>query len=168
MGAAGNSGPHFHLSLRAAGRRVGAGTLARAPAFATHILNMRGEDQMANENDSGNIESGGGTGGGTGGTGPTDAASSSGRPAGAGQGDDLANKLGGGDGNRSGMTGAAGETGDMSAGRSEDDDAAAPAAAGAGGPSAGDVGGMGGAGASTAGSSRPPGGVSPVQNDDGQ
>jgi hypothetical protein len=84
----------------------------------------------------------------------------------AGQGDDLANRLGGGDGARTGLSGAGAATGDMSADRSERTDASAQDAAGAGGPSAGDVGGMGGVRGHTGASSRPPGGVSPVQNDE--
>ena len=81
------------------------------------------------------------------------------------QGDDLANRLGGGDNTRTGLTGAGAATGDMRADRSETSGASAPTAAGAGGPSAGDVGGMGGVRGHTAGSLRPPGGQSPLQND---
>ncbi len=80
-----------------------------------------------------------------------------------GQGDDLANRLGGGDNARTGLTGAGAATGDMRADRSEVTDAAAQNAAGAGGPSAGDVGGMGGVRGGASPSSRPPGGMSPVQ-----
>jgi hypothetical protein len=82
---------------------------------------------------------------------------------GEGQGDDLANRLGGGDNARTGLTGAGAASGDMGADRSERSDASALNAAGAGGPSAGDVGGMGGVRGHTGGSSRPPGGVSPIQ-----
>ncbi|HEX8532693.1 MAG TPA: hypothetical protein VF662_00835 [Allosphingosinicella sp.] len=84
---------------------------------------------------------------------------------GEGQGDDLANRLGGGEGTGAGLTGAGAATGDMNADRSERTKASAQDAAGAGGPSAGDVGGMGGVRGHTAGSSRPPGGQSPLQND---
>jgi hypothetical protein len=84
---------------------------------------------------------------------------------GQGQGDDLANRLGGGDGTRTGLTGAGATSGDMRADRSEATGASAQNAAGAGGPSAGDVGGMGGVRGHTGASSRPPGGMSPVQAD---
>jgi hypothetical protein len=84
---------------------------------------------------------------------------------GEGQGDDLANRLGGDEGTGTGMTGAGSATGDMNADRSERTAASAQNAAGAGGPSAGDVGGMGGVRGHTAASSRPPGGESPLQND---
>jgi hypothetical protein len=80
-----------------------------------------------------------------------------------GQGDDLANRLGGGSGRGTGMTGAGGATGSLDADRSERTDGSALDAAGAGGPSAGDPGGMGGVrahGGSVSG--RPPGGVSPL------
>ncbi len=63
---------------------------------------------------------------------------------GEGQGDDLANRVGGGEGTRTGLTGAGAASGDMNADRSEDTSASAQNAAGAGGASAGDVGGMGG------------------------
>ena len=86
---------------------------------------------------------------------------------GEGQGDDLANRLGGGDGNRTGLTGAGAATGDMNADRSEATAASAQSAAGAGGPSAGDVGGMGGVRGHTGGSGRPPGGSSPLQSEQG-
>lgn len=89
----------------------------------------------------------------------------SGNAAGDGQGDDLANRLGGADGTRTGLTGAGAASGDMRADRSEPSDASAQDSAGAGGPSAGDVGGMGGVRGHTGASSRPPGGVSPVQAD---
>lgn len=86
------------------------------------------------------------------------------------QGDDLADRLGGKEGRGTGTTGAGAATGDMSADRSERTDGSAAAAAGAGGPDAGSPGGMGGArvreGAGT-GSDRPPGGVSPMENDGG-
>ena len=90
----------------------------------------------------------------------------SGDAAGQGQGDDLANRLGGGDGTHTGLTGAGAASGDMRADRSEPTDASAQDAAGAGGPSAGDVGGMGGVRGHTGASSRPPGGMSPVQVDE--
>ncbi len=77
---------------------------------------------------------------------------------GEGQGDDLVNRLGGGEGTGAGLSGAGAGTGDMSAARSERPGSSEPAA-----PSAGDVGGMGGSRASTAGSGRPNGGVSPMQ-----
>jgi len=83
-------------------------------------------------------------------------------PAGEGQGDDLANRLGGGDASRAGLTGGGAATGAMDADRSE-----GTATADAGAVSAGDVGGMGGAGRDTAGSTRPNGGVSPVQAEGG-
>ena len=82
-----------------------------------------------------------------------------------GQGDDLANRLGGGEGTGTGLSGAGAATGDMDSDRSGRTEGSAQAAAGAGGPSAGDVGGMGGVGGHTAASSRPPGGESPLQND---
>ncbi len=84
-------------------------------------------------------------------------------PEGAGQGDDLANRLGGDAGRGAGLTGAGAASGSLDADRSERTGASAQSAAGAGGPSAGDPGGMGGAGASGGtGMGRPPGGVSPV------
>jgi hypothetical protein len=86
-------------------------------------------------------------------------------PEGAGQGDDLANRLGGGSGRGTGLSGAGAATGDLDADRSERTDASATGATGAGGPSAGDPGGMGGAGVSGGtGTGRPPGGVSPLAN----
>ncbi len=85
---------------------------------------------------------------------------------GEGQGDDLANRLGGGEGGGTGMTGAGAASGDMNADRSERTAASAHNAAGAGGPSAGDVGGMGGVRGGASPSSRPPGGMSPVQADE--
>lgn len=86
-------------------------------------------------------------------------------PAGAGQGDDLADALGGREGGGAG-TPAAGETGDIGAGRSERSDADAPAAAGAGGGAdAGSPGGMGGVrGGMPNPDHRPNGGVSPIQS----
>jgi len=82
---------------------------------------------------------------------------------GEGQGDDLANRLGGDAARGAGMTGAAAVTGDIEAGRSERDEAPAAGAAGAGGPDAGSPGGMGGARARGGiGAGRPPGGVSPI------
>jgi hypothetical protein len=101
-------------------------------------------------------------------TGPDSPAGADLRPdaGGEGQGDDLANRLGGGDGTRAGLTGAGAASGDMGADRSERSDAAAQSAAGAGGPSAGDVGGMGGVRGGASPSSRPPGGMSPVQADE--
>jgi len=88
---------------------------------------------------------------------------------GEGQGDDLANRLGGG-GTRSGVTGAGAATGAMDAGRSERTDASAQNATGAGGPDAGSPGGMGGVHAKSGatGTGRPPGGVSPMQMDQQQ
>lgn len=80
---------------------------------------------------------------------------------GEGQGDDLVNRLGGGEGTGAGLSGLGAGTGDMSAARSEGPGGSEPDV-----PSAGDVGGMGGAAASSAGSGRPNGGVSPVQGDE--
>jgi hypothetical protein len=84
---------------------------------------------------------------------------------GGAQGDDLADRLGGGEGSGAGGSAASG-SGDMSGGRSEADDGDPDVVtAGAGGPDAGSPGGMGGArtreGAGTGG--RPPGGTSPIQ-----
>lgn len=87
----------------------------------------------------------------------------SGDAAGEGQGDDLANRLGGGDGTRTGLSGAGAASGDMRADRSERSDRSPQEAAGTGAPSAGDVGGMGGVRGHTGASSRPPGGVSPLK-----
>ena len=84
---------------------------------------------------------------------------------GEGQGDDLANRLGGGDNSRAGLTGGGAATGNMNADRSEASAASAQDAAGAGGPSAGDVGGMGGVRGHTSGRGRPPGGSSPLQSE---
>ena len=86
---------------------------------------------------------------------------------GQGQGDDLADRLGGGDGSGTGMTGAGASSGDMDAGRSERTGTSAQGAAGAGGPDAGSPGGMGGphARSGATGAGRPPGGVSPIQLD---
>ena len=79
-----------------------------------------------------------------------------------GQGDDLVNRL---DGDRTlaGLSGAGAATGDMSAGRSEPDEPAEPIA-----PDGGSPGGMGGVHAQGGtGTERPAGGVSPVQDHDG-
>jgi hypothetical protein len=79
-------------------------------------------------------------------------------PEGAGQGDDLANRLGGGSGRGTGLTGAGAATGDMGADRSE-----ATGSATINPPSAGDPGGMGGVHAKGgSGTGRPPGGSSPL------
>lgn len=80
-----------------------------------------------------------------------------------GQGDDLADALGGGEGETgAGIAGGA-ASGDASAGRSE---GGGGAASGLGGADAGSPGGMGGVGvAGGTGTGRPPGGVSPLQND---
>jgi hypothetical protein len=89
-------------------------------------------------------------------TGPDSPGSgAAGGAAGEGQGDDLANRLGGGEGSRSGVTGSAAVSGDMRAGRSEM--TSRPAAAGYT-PDAGAPGGMGG----VRGSGKSPGGVSPI------
>jgi hypothetical protein len=80
---------------------------------------------------------------------------SAGSASGQGQGDDLANQLGGGEESRSGVTGSAAVSGDMSVGRSEM--TSRPAAAGYT-PDAGAPGGMGG----VSGSGKAPGGVSPI------
>jgi hypothetical protein len=74
------------------------------------------------------------------------------------QGDDLANRLGGGEGSGAGLTGAGSASGAMDADRSE-----GTPTGDAGAPDAGEVGSMGGVGRNTAGSTRPNGGVSPVQ-----
>jgi hypothetical protein len=93
-------------------------------------------------------------------------AGSAGASAGQGQGDDLANRLGGGDNAGAGLSGAGAASGDMSADRSEVTDNVAKTAFGAGGPDAGSPGGMGGVRAQGGtGTGRPPGGVSPVQNE---
>jgi hypothetical protein len=85
-----------------------------------------------------------------------------GAEAGQGQGDDLADRLGG-DRTFAGMSGAGAATGDMRADRSEPADADTPYA-----PSVGDPGGMGGPGvAGATGTGRPPGGVSPIDSDCG-
>lgn len=77
---------------------------------------------------------------------------------GAGQGDDLADRLGGGEGRGTGL-GGGGTTGAMNADRSGGSDTSAA-------PSGGDPGGLGGArAAGGTGTGRPPGGVSPVQSD---
>lgn len=86
--------------------------------------------------------------------------------AGEGQGDDLANRLGGGENARTGLTGAGAASGDMDADRSEGIDASTQNAAGTGGPDAGSPGGMGGVRAQGGtGTGRPPGGVSPIQGE---
>lgn len=79
---------------------------------------------------------------------------------GEGQGDDLANRLGGGQGRGVGLSGGGAATGDMSAASSERADAGEePVATDPGGP-----GGMGGVrSAGGTGIGRPPGGVSPIQ-----
>jgi hypothetical protein len=103
------------------------------------------------------------TDGGTAGTGDTEVLPERETDAGGeGQGDDLANALGGGgSATGAGMTGAGAATGDASAMRSEGGGAAG--AAGLGGTDAGSPGGMGGVGASGGtGTGRPPGGVSPL------
>jgi hypothetical protein len=80
---------------------------------------------------------------------------------GEGQGDDLANRLGGGEGGRSAGTPAAAESGDMSAGRTETDASAAPG--GGIGDDPGAPGGMGGVrGGMPNPDHRPNGGVSPM------
>jgi hypothetical protein len=78
---------------------------------------------------------------------------------GGGQGDDLADRLGGGEGRGTGMSGAGAVTGDMRADRSEADDER-PVAEGIG-DDPGGPGGMGGVRARPAGSGRPPGGNAP-------
>jgi hypothetical protein len=88
---------------------------------------------------------------------------------GQGLGDDLANRLGGGEGRGTGMSGAGSASGDLDADRSERSGASPAGAAGAGGPDAGSPGGMGGAGvAGGTGTGRPPGGVSPMQSENGE
>jgi hypothetical protein len=83
-----------------------------------------------------------------------------------GQGDDLANRLGGGDNAGTGLSGAGAASGDMGADRSEASGASAQTASGVGGPDGGSPGGMGGVRAQGGtGTGRPPGGVSPVQNE---
>jgi hypothetical protein len=85
---------------------------------------------------------------------------------GEGQGDDLANRLGGGEGRGTGTPGAGATTGNLGADGSEPSGASAPAADGSGGPDAGSPGGMGGARASGGtGTGRPPGGVSPIDSE---
>ena len=78
---------------------------------------------------------------------------------GQGQGDDLADRLGGGEGRGTGMSGAGAVPGDMRADRSEEDEER-PIAEGIG-DDPGAPGGMGGARARPAGIGRPPGGNSP-------
>lgn len=76
------------------------------------------------------------------------------------QGDELADRLGGGEGRGTGLNGAGSGTGDASAGRSagqSEDRAARGIGEDPGGP-----GGMGGSRTSIRGSSRPPGGESPL------
>lgn len=90
---------------------------------------------------------------------------------GEGQGDDLANRLGGSEGSGAGTSGAGAATGDMDADRSEASDDSASGTAGAGGADAGSPGGMGGVrsqGGASGGSDRPPGGVSPMQHGKGR
>lgn len=88
--------------------------------------------------------------------------------AGNDQGDDLANRMGSGENARTGLTGAGAATGAMNADRSEGTGAFAQDAAGAGGTDAGSPGGMGGVRAQGGtGTGRPPGGVSPLQNEKG-
>jgi hypothetical protein len=85
---------------------------------------------------------------------------------GEGQGDDLADRLGGGEGRGTGMSGGGAATGSLDAERSRPDPESALGSAGAGAPSGGDPGGMGGVHAQGGtGTGRPPGGVSPVQAD---
>ena len=86
---------------------------------------------------------------------------------GQGQGDDLANRLGGGDGRGAGMSGGGAVSGGMDVDRSEASATSAQGGSGAGGPDAGSPGGMGGAHARSGatGAGRPPGGVSPMQVD---
>lgn len=79
------------------------------------------------------------------------------------QGDDLANRLGGGSGAGAGMAGGGAASGAMSEGRSDGDDTPDPDAAGV--PSGGDPGGMGGVRAQ-GGAGRPAGGVSPLSDKD--
>jgi hypothetical protein len=76
-----------------------------------------------------------------------------------GQGDDLADTLGGGEGSGAGATGAGSATGDSADVRSE----GGGAGTGLGGIDAGSPGGMGGVHArGGTGTGRPPGGVSPL------
>ena len=118
-------------------------------------------------------------GGGTAGTGQPEATPDGAKRAGEGQGDDLANRLGGGERSGAGLAAGAG-SGSLDAGDSTpagpdpgagSDDANPagpdPGNMGLGSPSAGDVGGMGGAGAPRA-TGRPPGGVSPIQDSGGE
>ena len=124
------------------------------------------------DHDGGNAVTGGGTGGNTSGTGgPEHGSMGEGAadvPTGGGQGDDLADVLGGREGGGAGTQEVA-KSGDMSAGRSERSDAGAPTAAGArGGGDAGSPGGMGGVrGGMPNPDHRPNGGVSPLQNSSG-
>jgi hypothetical protein len=84
-----------------------------------------------------------------------------------GQGDDLVDRLGGGEGKGAGLSGAGTQTGDLDAAGSEAT-ARRPAAAGIG-DDPGAPGGMGGVGAAGGtGAGRPPGGLSPVGAEDRQ
>lgn len=95
-------------------------------------------------------------------TGPdSPAGANAGASGGEGQGDDLANRLGGDSNRGTGMSGAGAVTGNMGAASSEASGARDRDAAGT--PSAGDPGGMGGVRAQGGtGTGRPPGGVSPL------
>lgn len=89
---------------------------------------------------------------------------------GEGQGDDLADRLGGGEDSGTGTSGIGTGSGDMSAGRSESDVSSPNSGAGAIGSDAGGPGGMGGVrsqGGDASGSGRPPGGNSPLQGEEG-
>jgi hypothetical protein len=97
--------------------------------------------------------------GGTAGTGEREVAKS-GESSGGGQGDDLANRLGGDNPAGTGASGAGAATGDASAGRSGETN---QTNVGAGGPDAGSPGGMGGVRGGFDTGGRPPGGVSPLQ-----
>jgi len=102
------------------------------------------------------------TDGGTAGTGEPEAAvpERGTAPPERGQGDDLADSLGGGEGLGAGTSGASG-SGDAGAARSE-----GGGGTGLGGTDAGSPGGMGGVGArGGTGTGRPPGGISPVESD---
>jgi hypothetical protein len=89
------------------------------------------------------------------------------REASGGQGDDLANRLGGGEGGGAGLN-ANGASGDMSATSADPTDEDDLLRAGSAGPDAGSPGGMGGVRSRPDASGRPPGGVSPVQPSRGQ
>jgi len=84
---------------------------------------------------------------------------------GDGQGDDLANRLGGEEGRGTGITGGGAATGDMRSASSDEADADGPREGGTGGPDAGSPGGLGGVHDRMQGSSRPPGGSSPGLQD---